>query len=381
MVNACNVFVLLANLAVLSCQEQTVLEHEITHDTDAENPSYSFSYGVSDSRTGDIKTVWEAKEGDTVKGHYSVLEPDGSMRTVEYSAGPHTGFQATVNNDAAQQPIPNIPVVENKAMRDYDHMIDYSEVPEEEERYVQRNRKRASLVDGRIRDYVKRKRPQLPIDLEPSEYTHSYSIKHPYRDEEGAESESHISMDPNCKKKKKNENMYTSIADLDLKKYPSFTSNSFKEDFERYEPQSSYDFDKLVSSHKYGKGKFEDFGTKPSKYTMPSVPDLPSFDKYYPEDLPSRPKKKYKPYKKPEVLSDDLDDYILVPKKKYKNPLRVPDIDDYAHGVDADYERPLFDDDERFHSIRGSGSAPKEVIRKVVKKKKPVINLLDMFDI
>lgn len=35
-----------------------------------ENPSYSFGYGVADTHTGDIKTVWEAKEGDTVKGNF-----------------------------------------------------------------------------------------------------------------------------------------------------------------------------------------------------------------------------------------------------------------------------------------------------------------------
>lgn len=33
-----------------------------------ESPSYSYGYGVADTHTGDIKTVWEAKEGDTVKG-------------------------------------------------------------------------------------------------------------------------------------------------------------------------------------------------------------------------------------------------------------------------------------------------------------------------
>lgn len=36
-------------------------------------PSYSFSYGVSDASTGDIKTVWETKEGDTVKGEYCTM--------------------------------------------------------------------------------------------------------------------------------------------------------------------------------------------------------------------------------------------------------------------------------------------------------------------
>lgn len=30
--------------------------------------TYSFSYGVADGKTGDVKSVWESRDGDTVKG-------------------------------------------------------------------------------------------------------------------------------------------------------------------------------------------------------------------------------------------------------------------------------------------------------------------------
>ncbi|KAL1131470.1 hypothetical protein AAG570_011087 [Ranatra chinensis] len=55
-----------------------------------------FKYGVNDLWTGDIKHQWEERDGDVVKGQYSLVEPDGTIRTVDYSAGPHTGFNAVV---------------------------------------------------------------------------------------------------------------------------------------------------------------------------------------------------------------------------------------------------------------------------------------------
>lgn len=59
-------------------------------------PHYSFEYGVHDTHTGDIKTQHETREGDVVKGQYSLVEPDGSVRTVEYTADAHNGFNAVV---------------------------------------------------------------------------------------------------------------------------------------------------------------------------------------------------------------------------------------------------------------------------------------------
>lgn len=58
---------------------------------------YKFDYAVHDPDTYDVKSQWEAREGDVVKGAYSVLEPDGATRLVEYTADPETGFNAVVS--------------------------------------------------------------------------------------------------------------------------------------------------------------------------------------------------------------------------------------------------------------------------------------------
>nr|CAD7198469.1 unnamed protein product [Timema douglasi] len=60
-------------------------------------PKYSYKYGVNDPHTGDIKSQSEHRDGDTVKGQYSLVEPDGSVRVVDYSADDHSGFNAVVS--------------------------------------------------------------------------------------------------------------------------------------------------------------------------------------------------------------------------------------------------------------------------------------------
>ncbi|KAE8573389.1 cuticle protein 18.6-like [Halyomorpha halys] len=64
------------------------------------HPSYSFSYSVNDAITGDSKGQTETRDGDVVQGSYSVAEPDGSVRTVDYTADPINGFNANVHKDA-----------------------------------------------------------------------------------------------------------------------------------------------------------------------------------------------------------------------------------------------------------------------------------------
>ncbi|XP_014484827.1 PREDICTED: cuticle protein 19 [Dinoponera quadriceps] len=59
-------------------------------------PKYSFNYGVIDGYTGDSKSAWEERDGDIVKGEYSVVEADGTIRTVSYTADDHNGFNAVV---------------------------------------------------------------------------------------------------------------------------------------------------------------------------------------------------------------------------------------------------------------------------------------------
>ncbi|XP_023703752.1 cuticle protein 7-like [Cryptotermes secundus] len=60
-------------------------------------PQYSFGYTVQDALTGDSKTQHETRDGGVVKGSYSLVEPDGTTRIVEYTAHPVHGFNAVVH--------------------------------------------------------------------------------------------------------------------------------------------------------------------------------------------------------------------------------------------------------------------------------------------
>jgi hypothetical protein len=61
---------------------------------------YSFEYSVNDPYTYDVKSQHEYSDGNGyVKGSYSLLEADGSTRTVEYTADDYNGFNAVVKNE------------------------------------------------------------------------------------------------------------------------------------------------------------------------------------------------------------------------------------------------------------------------------------------
>lgn len=60
------------------------------------NSNYGFNYAVNDPSTGDNKAQWETRHGDVVHGAYSLVEPDGNIRLVEYTADPVRGFNAVV---------------------------------------------------------------------------------------------------------------------------------------------------------------------------------------------------------------------------------------------------------------------------------------------
>ncbi|CAH2256161.1 jg10394 [Pararge aegeria aegeria] len=60
----------------------------------------SFSYGVADPYTGDFKSQVESRANNNVLGQYSLLESDGTRRTVDYAAGAQ-GFNAVVRKDPA----------------------------------------------------------------------------------------------------------------------------------------------------------------------------------------------------------------------------------------------------------------------------------------
>lgn len=70
--------------------------HEDHHEDFQHHPSYKFEYGVKDEKTGDHKSQWETRDGDVVKGEYTLEEADGTHRVVEYSSDKHNGFSAVV---------------------------------------------------------------------------------------------------------------------------------------------------------------------------------------------------------------------------------------------------------------------------------------------
>ncbi|KAK9873789.1 hypothetical protein WA026_002146 [Henosepilachna vigintioctopunctata] len=67
-------------------------------------PEYDFGYSVNDPITGDQKSHREVKRDDVVHGTYSLIEPDGSRRTVVYTADDINGFNAVVYKDP---PVPD----------------------------------------------------------------------------------------------------------------------------------------------------------------------------------------------------------------------------------------------------------------------------------
>ncbi|XP_050669063.1 cuticle protein 21-like isoform X1 [Leptidea sinapis] len=73
--------------------------HTVVEEYDA-HPKYDFAYSVADGHSGDNKSQHESRDGDVVHGEYSLLEADGSVRTVQYTADPHNGFNAVVSNSA-----------------------------------------------------------------------------------------------------------------------------------------------------------------------------------------------------------------------------------------------------------------------------------------
>jgi hypothetical protein len=55
---------------------------------------------VADPFTGDFKNQVETRIGNDVRGQYSLLDADGTRRTVDYTAGAE-GFNAAVRKDPA----------------------------------------------------------------------------------------------------------------------------------------------------------------------------------------------------------------------------------------------------------------------------------------
>ncbi|KAG5679033.1 hypothetical protein PVAND_008634 [Polypedilum vanderplanki] len=80
----------------ISMTQYSTADHGYAPEQHGHHPSYSFSYGVKDQHSGDVKSQWETRDNGIIKGHYSVVEPDGSIREVDYTADSKNGFNAVV---------------------------------------------------------------------------------------------------------------------------------------------------------------------------------------------------------------------------------------------------------------------------------------------
>ncbi|XP_054739303.1 larval cuticle protein A2B-like [Anastrepha obliqua] len=79
------------------------------------HPQYKFSYGVDDKLTGDSKSQVEERDGDVVRGEYSLIDADGYKRTVQYTSDPVNGFNAVVNREPLVKAVAVAPVVKTVA--------------------------------------------------------------------------------------------------------------------------------------------------------------------------------------------------------------------------------------------------------------------------
>ncbi|XP_061394654.1 cuticle protein-like [Musca vetustissima] len=83
-------------------QQLVIPEHGVnSHEQypDDPHPKYNFAYEVQDAVSGDSKSQTETRDGDVVRGEYSVIDADGFKRTVKYTADDVNGFNAVVTRE------------------------------------------------------------------------------------------------------------------------------------------------------------------------------------------------------------------------------------------------------------------------------------------
>ncbi|XP_032290318.2 uncharacterized protein Cpr76Bc [Drosophila virilis] len=190
--NSCRLLLFAALLAVslwtrpVACKRITAAPVVVADDDEMmeyapqfEHPEYAFSYGVKDLHTGDVKSQWESRDGDGVKGHYSILEPDGSIRTVHYTADAKKGFNAIVKTVGANShPITETPEGEssvnddtsqskiNHYSKDQEHIVlssDIKPLKKPIEDLTHSHPKIPSLIEFKPHARIK----QVPMELEP----------------------------------------------------------------------------------------------------------------------------------------------------------------------------------------------------------------------
>ncbi|XP_055610777.1 myb-like protein AA isoform X1 [Uranotaenia lowii] len=115
---------------------QRQLEDEEDYDP---NPSYQFGFDVKDDEYTNYQNRKEQRDGNVIKGSYSVVDSDGFIRTVTYTADPKEGFKAEVSRQPTDivVKIPK-PLPEYQQDRQQLQQIQYRPQPQQQHQQKQR---------------------------------------------------------------------------------------------------------------------------------------------------------------------------------------------------------------------------------------------------
>ncbi|CAB3382580.1 Hypothetical predicted protein [Cloeon dipterum] len=91
-------------------QEYQPVYHAVLAEEQLAPPRYAFEYSVHDEESKDIHSHKESRDGDKTEGEYSLVEPDGGVRTVKYHVDGNSGFIAEVIR-SGQVAVPIKPLV------------------------------------------------------------------------------------------------------------------------------------------------------------------------------------------------------------------------------------------------------------------------------
>merc|ERR1719500_1192920 len=86
-----------ASSAAAEAAERAAFEAEVAADVGVEaKPEYNFEYKVADKEAQTYISQSENRDGDSLTGTYSYVNPDGALITVNYEAGP-MGYSQTLD--------------------------------------------------------------------------------------------------------------------------------------------------------------------------------------------------------------------------------------------------------------------------------------------
>ncbi|XP_034238948.1 uncharacterized protein LOC117643896 [Thrips palmi] len=93
----CAVLLLLPGMAVADPRQDTGFGRAAPAAHHKDDVHYKYQYAVDDPVSGVVNDRWEQRSGDFVKGQYSLLDPDGKVRIVDYEVDGERGFHAVIH--------------------------------------------------------------------------------------------------------------------------------------------------------------------------------------------------------------------------------------------------------------------------------------------